>query len=329
MSKSRISTTVVIIGIFLIIFNIIGAICTPAFKLISFSLGILFASISSILVIANKRKQDGDKKNRRIIKVGLIISLVLSIVQFVYILSFFIVNINNYKQKSDDEIFNETITVNDTLFYECDSYIYSYSEFLHCINVYKDGEYVKTYYINAYVAEGSEAYIAEGIFYVSLYLEARDQMIYAYKDGEYYGRLSFFDDSVDVYDKNDCCVIEHKDVQYDIRQANTNKYVFFTYDKVYYNVLSNHTYEVLDSFVVNNGNIEATSFSVATNDKVKIKNSCAIFTESQTTLKVKTNILTYFYPFNKLIQVIVLVYSILQALYLLCMGNKNKNKTNY
>ena len=116
-----------------------------------------------------------------------------------------------------------------------------------------------------------------------------------------------------MFDANENCIIEHEDVYYETRQPrNYNKYIFFTYEYIYYQVAFDYSDNVLESLVVNNGNIEAASFSLTSDDQVKIKNKSIIFTKSSTVLNVKTNLITYFYPYNKVIQLFFLIYSILQ-----------------
>lgn len=296
--------------IFFTIVMVINGCLTPKQMFISWPSGIILFSVLSIVVIIICKKDNSNNSKRIVLNICLIISILLVFMQLSYIIPFGLNTINNHKQKWNNELHEETLTLNDTLFYECGSYIYSYSEFLHCINIYKDCEYLKTYYVCSYMGEPSEAYVVDGIFYVEFCSPI--QMIYAYKDGEYYGRLSF-NNKVYVFDANENCIIEHEDVYYETRQPrNYNKYIFFTYEYIYYQVAFDYSDNVLESLVVNNGNIEAASFSLTSDDQVKIKNKSIIFTKSSTVLNVKTNLITYFYPYNKVIQLFFLIYSILQ-----------------
>lgn len=183
----------------------------------------------------------------------------------------FICNLDiNRKHTYNEELYKESITISDTSFYKSGTYIYSYSPFIHRINIYKDNRYLKSFYLNTSFAEKNMAYLIGDIFYVRIELSGCES-IFAYKDGEYYGRLELID-NVCVCDSNDNCVFEHEDVNASgVDFPYDNDYYYFTYNEVYYKTLYRGSKWSYGKFVIANGQIESCDFTIPKSEKARLK----------------------------------------------------------
>lgn len=279
------------------------------------------------IIIIRYIKKTYDISNK-LSKLSFIFSVFLIVILFSYLVTLSTFHFYNKQYRYNEEILDERSTTRDTEFFKCESFIYSYSQTLNCVNVYENTQFIKSFNLFFDQSAKNQAYLIDDIFYVN----ANFNEIYAFQNGNYYGKLVFGDDNhegidnVFVYNSKDICTLSYYDSEMKIRSIYHN-YYGFTESTLYYDVYDAWNDHTINRCVVSDGHSKESDYNlIKKNDFSKFFDKIHIH-DSNLEFRVKQKPLLLFFPI-KLPELfgLVLVCLILIPLNIYGINKKNSYK---